>query len=266
MSKDKLTLNDKKLYQLDDHNIHLFFSTRHGGQSKLPFNSLNLALHVNDNPEDVLINRHTYTSFIGMSSKQMVFCKQTHSINSHLVTKADLEAGFHDQTSAIKDCDALYTFDYDICLNTFHADCTPVYFYSHVDHLVGVIHAGWQGSVAAITYHTLAKVIKEHQIKPENISIVIGPTIQKQSFRVQKDVIDKLTATKLIDSSLCYTKVDETHYLLDNSLLNKLQCQALGITKISCSTEDTYTNDDFFSYRKNNKTGRMCASIYQTSK
>lgn len=255
-------LKNNDILNIADEDIQLFFSTKKGGVSKHECDSLNLAFHVNDQLADVLTNRQIYAEKINMDLNRAVFCQQTHSTNFKLVTHQDARCGSFDFESGINNCDALYTFEKNLFLNGYYADCTPVYFYSTEKNLIGIIHAGWQGTVKQITKKTLKHIIEKHNIKPDEISVVIGPSIGYEHFEVRKDVINLVL--KMDNYKDCYKKINDQQYIVDVKRLNYLQCQDLGITNIKVSKIDTFSDDEMFSYRKNNKCGRMCATIVRS--
>lgn len=80
-----------------------------------------------------------------------VCANQTHSANFHRVTIEDKGRGARTKDTAIPDTDALYTFESNIILTSFSADCVPVIFYNKVNGLIGVIHSGWQGTIKEVT-------------------------------------------------------------------------------------------------------------------
>ena len=227
--KHTFELNSNNIYQLvTDNNIHGYFSTIHDGVSTGNYTSLNLALHVQDNEKNVLANRQIYANKINMDLNKFVYTNQTHSDNFYEVTSKDCKKGTTTIDDAINNVDAIYTFENEIVLNLFYADCTPVYFYSEIDNLVGIIHAGWQGSVKEITYKTLRHIIKNHSIDPSNLHVIIGPSIAAHNFEVEHDVIAKLDHTEL-DYTTCITKKNETKNNLDVKKMNQIQALALNI-------------------------------------
>ncbi len=262
----KLT-NEKqlKIIKWENDNIHAYFSTSQGGSSSGNFCSLNLALHVDDDAQCVLNSRELYSEYLGVDLSNFVFANQTHSNNFYEVTKNDIGSGIEDFSEGIYNTDALYTFENNIVLNTFHADCTPVFFKSTKDNLIGVIHAGWQGTTKEITFATLKHVIDTHDILPENIEVVIGPSIGMSNFEVEYDVISKIKEMNNINIDGTYINKNENKFLVNVKELNLRQVTANGIDSVLVSDIDTFVEENLYSYRRNNITGRMCASIYQTN-
>ena len=191
-TKDFVLNKNNVLEFKNEDNINIFFSTNLDGKSTGDYKGLNLALHVGDDDNTVVENRQIYAEKIGIDLSNFVYSNQTHSDLYYQVTSKDINKGTTSTLDAIKDVDCLYTFEDDIVLNMFYADCTPVYFYSKIDNLIGVIHAGWQGTVKEITYKVLTHIINDHNIDPANLTVIVGPSISQESFEVEGDVIEKL--------------------------------------------------------------------------
>lgn len=252
-------LNKNKIYEYSTKsNVEIYFSTIHDG---LSFgNRLNLSSTVGDEFSNVISNRNTYALKIGKKLDQFIYLNQTHSTNCIEIFKNDTKKFKNDSSFMINDCDGCYTFEPDVVLNTFHADCTPIYFFDTTSSLIGVIHAGWQGTLDQITYKTLNKIIIEHKIDPTNINIIIGPSISFESFNVKTDIFNKFKSSGLLNSTN-FKQIDDENYKIDIKKINYEQCTKLGITNINVSSIDTFNDENLFSYRKNNVTGRMCATI-----
>jgi len=264
-TKDFVLNNNNVLEFKNDDGMKIFFSTNKDGVSTGDFDGLNLALHVGDEDSKVIENRNIYANKIGMKLEDFVYSNQTHSDLFYEVTSKDLNKGTTSMSDAIEDVDCLYTFEDNIVLNMFYADCTPVYFYSKVDNLIGVIHAGWQGTVKEITFKVLTHIINDHKVDPSNLTVIVGPSINQESFEVESDVIEKLNNCQL-DYKTCYFKKNVVKYKLDVKKMNMLQAQACDIDNIFVSEINTYDSDYLYSYRRNNVTGRMSASIFKTSR
>lgn len=214
--------------------------------------------------ENVLENRRAVANKLGVDLEKFVFAKQCHSSNIAEVTVADCGRGVTSFEDGIADVDCLYTFDDDIVLSAFYADCTPVYIMSKVDNLTCVIHAGWQGTVKAIVYKAIEH-FKSIGIDAANLEVVIGPSISYENFEVESDVIELINKLDMIEAKLCYKKIDDVKYKADVKLINKLQAMAAGVDEqnIYVSEICTYDTDDLFSFRQNNQTGRMISCIFR---
>lgn len=254
-----LNIDDVYQYHLNDTNLKLYFSTKLGGVSKDNYESLNLALHVGDVASDVIKNRQIYAKKIAINLDKFIYANQTHSTNMRQVFETDCKAGVLSCDDAIDDCDCMYSFD-NVALNCFYADCTPIYFYAKKHNLIGVMHCGWQSTVKELAYLSITNLTQKHQIDPADLTVVIGPTMQVTNFEIKQDIIDLINP---LDLDVIVKDNDKTY--LDNVKLNIKQLQRAGVTNITASSIDTYSDLNLFSYRKNNLTGRMCATIYQTN-
>ncbi len=234
------------------------FTTRYRGCSTGSYDSNNLSLHTNDKKNNIISNRRVLAKSLGFSLDQFVFSNQTHSNNFYCVTSSDKGKGAYCTESAIKNNDALYTFEKGIVLATYHADCTPIFFQSKKHSLIGLIHAGWQGTTREVTYRTLKYIIDTYKIDPKDISVHIGPSISQKNYEIKKDVADKF---KKYSSAIQYI---ENKIYLDTAYANILQLNKLNITNISHDNRCTYENEKlFFSHRREQNSGRMLAFIYQ---
>lgn len=214
--------------------------------------------------DNVYANRQAVANKIGKELSQFVFAKQSHSANIYEVTAEDAGRGVESFEDGIEDVDCLYTFDTELVLSAFYADCTPVYIISKADNLTCVIHAGWQGTVKAIVFKAIEH-FKSLGIDPANLEVVIGPSISKANFEVEADVIELINKLDMIETNLCYEQINDIKYKADVKLINKLQALAAGVLEqnIYVSKICTYDSEDLFSFRQNNETGRMISCIYK---
>lgn len=241
------------LYHGKKENIDFYFSTIFDGVSTGPYKSLNLSFTVGDDPQNVIKNREIYAQKMSKDLKDFVYMNQTHSANKYEVTTKDKGIGVY-ELSTLEDTDCLYTFEKGIVLCAFFADCTPLFFWNKKANLVGIIHAGWQGTAKEITYKVLNEIIEEHNLDPKDFEVVMGPSIfnmeAKEDIFVQVPTFyqEKCCTTTTFDVRLC----------------NVMQLEKLNINNITYMDIDTYTNDEFFSFRRENISGRMNGSITQS--
>lgn len=125
------------------------FSTRMGGVSPAPWDSLNLRPNQGDGPEALRENYRRFFAVLGLDEHRTVLSQQTHTANIRRVTAADAGKGVvrpRDYT----DVDALITNEAALPLTVFSADCGTVLLYDPVRQAVGAAHAGWRGCAAGI--------------------------------------------------------------------------------------------------------------------
>jgi YfiH family protein len=226
------------------------------GESELAPGSLNLALHVGDNPELVVRNRKKFCEALGVDIQRLTTCQQVHGSKVVQVDEHNAGSGALDVTKTIPDTDALVTNVPHTPLMLFFADCVPILLVDPVKKAIGLAHGGWRGSVAGIAAKTVQKMVACFGSKPEDILAGIGPSICGKCYEVDDAV---LKAAKGHED--CFTPHGEGKYLFDLWKLNRTYLEGAGVPAKNIITADvcTYMNNElFFSFRKENgKTGRM---------
>lgn len=222
----------------------------------------NMALHACENTDNIIENRRKLTAFMNCGLGDFVCAYQCHSANFHKVTRNDRGRGSSTMENAILDTDALYTFEPDLLLCCFTADCVPVILYSEADGLVGAIHSGWEGTVKEITPKVLAHLINAERCSPDDLKVIIGPAISQEKFEVDRDVYDRFKALGYADEFIFYNE-QTGKYHIDNQLVVKKQCELQGIPAagISINRICTYSSPDCFSHRRDKGCGRHLSFI-----
>lgn len=218
----------------------------------------NLALHTGEDATQVVANRQTLADALQVDADQFVFANQTHSKKAYRVKAWDRGRGSLSSEDAVDDVDALYTYESDVVVGVFTADCVPVIFYDEDTGLIGAIHSGWKGTVQDIVSATFAQIKNENpDIYMGNIKVILGPSIAQKSFEVDKDVADQFKALGYADD---FIQWDDGHgkYLVDNQATVAEQLKRVGILadNIRLSDQDTLAMVDGFSYRLDKTPGR----------
>ncbi|HMT03392.1 MAG TPA: peptidoglycan editing factor PgeF [Burkholderiales bacterium] len=233
-------------------NIKTIITTRIGGYSTGQFDSLNLALHVSDNPEIVIKNRNLLKKYL---PSEPFWLNQTH--NNYVINLDNVESN----SNLIFDA-SITSVRNKVCA-ILTADCLPILLTNKKGTFVAAIHAGWRGLLNNIIENTI------NMLKPDStILAYIGPSICEKHFEVGNDVFNKFT--NISPKNLNYFK--------EKTSVNKeikYYCNLIEIAKdlllnagldsknIWVSNECTYCNNDlFYSYRKNNVTGRIASLIW----
>lgn len=166
------------------------FSSRQGGVSPAPFDSLNLGANRGDAPERVEENFRRFCGAVGSTPETVVKNHQVHGKAVRRITSPS-EAVPLSQPGTFP-ADALVTDVPGICLTVFSADCIPVLLYDPVRRVVGAAHAGWRGTAAGIAYETARTMAEDYGCAPENLLAAIGPGISPCCFETHADVPDGL--------------------------------------------------------------------------
>ncbi|HHT9111673.1 MAG TPA: peptidoglycan editing factor PgeF [Candidatus Brocadiaceae bacterium] len=245
--------------------INHFVSTRNGGYSNPPYNSLNLGFHVGDDPQLVLKNRGRLASAIGVPFYNFTFAKQIHDCNVKVVTESLRGSGAFEYATSIEATDALVTDIPNICLTVLHADCVPVILFDFQKRVIGVVHAGWKGTMLQVTRNTVMVFREKFGSAPENIIAGIGPSIGPCCYKVGPEII--IQAKKVLQNKKghIYKKTSGGNGYFDLWEANKIQLLHTGIPEknIEIAQICTYCNHDiFFSYRyQKGETGRVGTGI-----
>ena len=219
----------------------------------------NMAFQVGDNHDEVRKNRRSLYPLLKILNKErLVLVHQSHSDVCQEVTKDDLGKGAKSFESGVE-ADALYTKDPTIALGVFHADCVPVFFYVPNKGIVGIIHAGFKGTLKHITYKTVQMLIEKEGVLPDEIYFYLGPARQIKTFALNEDGIQNVIDNKCLDS----LRIIDGKEHFDAVKSNTLDLIKLGVplSHIDNSQIDTVEDERCFSAYKKEPLGRMVSVI-----
>lgn len=228
--------------------VHAFTTTRIGGYSEAPFDSLNLADHVEDNEENVLTNRALLGEILDLPSEPL-WLNQVHGakivcVDANFVPKTEADGSFAKIPNKI-------------CV-VLTADCLPVLLTNRKGSMVMALHCGWRGLAGGI-------ITQAHRIiarYPDEILAWLGPAISPAVYEVDDNL-----RNHFIDLDYSYKTVFKPnrpgHYLMDLYEIARIQLRKLGITAIYGGEHCTYREDElFYSFRRDKATGRMATMIW----
>ncbi len=222
----------------------------------------NMALHACENPDAIIKNRKKLAASLHCKLDNFVCANQTHSANFHRVTFDDKGRGAEQADTAIADTDALYTYEPNLVLCSFTADCVPVIFYNEVNGLIGVIHSGWQGTIKEITLKLFEHLTQIEHCNPSDLHVQIGAALSQEKFEVDEDVYVKFKDLGYANDYMYYND-DTRKYHIDNQLTVRKQCELAGIPaeQITMDQTCTYVDPNGFSYREDRLSGRHLSFI-----
>lgn len=238
--------------------IH-FVSTRTGGVSPPPFDSLNLGFGTKDQPSRVLKNRQILAEAVGVPLANFTLGKQVHGDNIAVVTSELRGRGSHDYENALDATDGLVTDVPGTCLMVLLADCVPLLFYDPVHKAIGAVHAGWKGTVRQIGRRAVDTMAEHYGSRPGDIVVGIGPSIGPCCYEVGPEVIAQAEESfgetvGLVDGN--------GHLNLWEANLRQLLEAGIPEANIEVAGICTRCNADrFFSERKQPGTGRFGVGI-----
>ena len=254
--------------------IKAVFTTRTGGVSSVPFDTMNLGSHVGDLSALVDANRHLLKLATG--TKRAVFLNQVHGDRVELL---------HPATPDGLTADACATVHRQLACTIMVADCLPVLLTSLDGAAVAAAHAGWrglagggdaagQGVIESVFKSFSALAQYSHAQEATKIIAWLGPCIGPDAFEVGEEVRAAFAARDPM-AARCFAAIGPGKYLADLPALARFRLQALGVTRV-------YGNDGsapwctvgnasrFFSHRRDagifgnglGTTGRMAACIW----
>lgn len=252
-------------------------TSRVGGVSTAPFASLNMGLHVADQPEHVVENRRRTAEAVGVPLAHWVYGEQVHGCEVAAVAARDQGSGTQERQTELKRRDAFVTGERGIVLAALFADCVPLFFIDPASGAVGLAHAGWKGTAGGIAARTVEAMAREFGSKPEQLQAVIGPSIGSCCYEVDDRVIAAMDL--VLDEALpreggtggpdrrkaFYQPVSAKKFMLNLQQVNRQIMIKAGIAASSIEITERCTScgtDRFYSHRKEaGHTGRMAAWI-----
>ncbi|MDW5443067.1 peptidoglycan editing factor PgeF [Polaromonas sp. SM01] len=250
--------------------VRALFTTRQGGVSAVPYDSLNLGDHVGDVPAQAAENRRLLGQALGAAP---VFLQQVHG--TQVLT-------LDEHTAQGLAADAVITTQRGLACTIMVADCLPVLFCSADGSAVAAAHAGWRGlagvqgrGVLEQTYESFRALAQTEWSQSAMDTIAwLGPCIGPAAFEVGAEVRAAFVEGDA-EAAYCFTPLGAGKYLADLAGLARLRLHAMGITQVygnnSSAPWCTVGNASrFFSHRRDagvhgngfNTTGRMAACIW----
>ena len=232
-------------------------STREGGVSKPPFNTLNLGLNAGDILEDVLQNRSILRSQL---PAEPVWLKQIHGATVSTPSSRNAFA------SRLIEADASVSNKPNEVLAILTADCMPVLFASKNGDVIGAAHAGWRGLSSGVLENTIQEMLALSPVlRPEDIVAWMGPAIGPSKFEVGDDVLKAFSPQGAPILSKAFKPIPGSpgKYLANLYLLAQDRLRSFDIEQIYGGEFCTFSDSDrFFSYRRDKETGRFASLIW----
>lgn len=226
--------------------------TRQGGVSPKPWDSLNVGGLRGDDPQHVLQNRILSFLTVGRDHESVYDVWQVHS-NDVIVTD-----GRRPPNVPHRKADAILTDRPEVTLFMRFADCVPILLYDPICQAIGIIHAGWLGTVGDIVSETIRTMISVYRTKPVNILAAIGPSIAAHHYFVGQEVIDAVQKA-FKDKANDFLPASNNGVQFDLWAANEYLLRKNGVRVIENPRICTACNlDDWYSHRgEKGRTGRF---------
>lgn len=232
--------------------VHAVSTTRLGGISQAPYDSLNLGTHVEDKLQDVLANRQYVRDSLNLPSEPL-WLEQVHST---VVANAD-----SDYPQQVADASVSHQSG-RVCV-VMTADCLPVLMTNKQGTVIGAAHAGWRGLNAGV----LEKTISQMDVDVNDLYIWLGPAIGSTNFEVGSEVREGFVDNHTESERAFIAGKQAGKWFADIYQLARIRLNAMGVGVNHlyggefCTFND---KDRFFSYRRQAKTGRMASLIWMS--
>lgn len=221
---------------------------RNGGVSTKPFAGLNLADHVGDEPTLVAQNRALLRAHLDLPAEPR-WLRQVHG------------CGVADAARDPRDSRAdavIATGPGEVCA-VLTADCLPLLLCDAAGTRVAAVHAGWRGLAKGIIEAAITRLA----VPPREVLCWLGPAIGPQAFEVGAEVRAPFLARGSEDTKATFVPVPGGKWLANLYALARERLRACGSDRVWGGGLCTYSDPErFFSYRRNQVTGRMASLIW----
>lgn len=227
--------------------VKALITTRQGGVSQAPYDSLNLAMHVGDAPEAVAENRSRLRSLCRLPSEPF-WLSQVHGCQ------------VADSAAARPGCeaDAVFSDQPGVVCAVMTADCLPLLIADRAGGRVCAVHAGWRGLAEGV----IESAVSRMGVAPEEIMVWLGPAIGPDRFEVGGEVRQVFIDAHADDAAAFHPHTGD-RWLADIYQLARLRLTRLGVGFIGGGDYCTVRQADmFYSYRREGVTGRMASMIW----
>ncbi len=234
---------DVPCWRARDGDVTFAFSTRLGGVSRAPFDSLNLGRSTADDPAAITENRRRLLAALGGAPDRLATVGQVHGTRVLRATTPGL----------VPDGDALVTTEPGLAVAVTAADCVPLVMAG--PHGVAVVHSGWRGTADGMPRAAVEALCELAPIARERVHVYVGPSIRSCCYRVGADVAERFPAAT--------RHLEDGAWHLDLVAACRIHLAAAGIRPEHVSDVGECTACDarrYFSHRRDGgATGRLWA-------
>jgi polyphenol oxidase len=220
---------------------HAFF-TREGGVSSGIYGSLNAGIGSHDDPASVSENRHRMAEQIGVPPQHFLTVHQTHSPDVIVATKPW-------QDGPRPRADAIVTRTEGLAIGATAADCGPILLVDPAARVIGAAHAGWKGALTGVLESAIAAMEKLGADRGRTVA-AIGPLIRQPSYEVGGEFVERFIEADAENALFFLPSVRDGHSMFDLAGYIRRRLEAAGVLMIDDIGVDTYSDENFFSYRR----------------
>jgi YfiH family protein len=239
------------------------FSTRAGGVSAAPFDTLNMGARWGDLPAHVEENRRRLLRAAGVAGPLYV-ARQVHG-----AAVVRVRAGDDPAAIARVEADALVTDDAGVAVGIFVADCIPAIVDVPRSGAPAAAHAGWRGTVAGVLPAAVRALVAEFGARPDDLRVAMGPAIGACCFEVGAEVVRAFEAVLGGAATAASVVIPSPRgvagkWHVDLKAANRLLLERAGVRPEAIDVGTDCTHHDrarFFSYRRDGETGQLMGIV-----
>jgi YfiH family protein len=240
-------------------------SSRQGGVSTTPYDSLNLALSVGDDLTAVMTNRKLLCEAIGMEVDAMTIAQLVQGTHIEVVTSSSRGLDAAEKAQRFVDTDGLITNMPDMPLFIFIADCAALSFFDPKRYVIGIGHAGWRGTVGGIARKMVEAMNAAFDCNPADILVGISPSIGPCCYQVREDVVAAFQAAYPEQAGAFFVQQPDGSIHLDMWTALTFQLRSSGIQEehleLAGICTVCHTNLFYSNRAEGGKTGRFTGMI-----
>lgn len=226
-------------------NVRACVTTRGGGISQAPFDSLNLGAHVDDDPRAVAENRRRLS--------ERLACRPSWLEQVHGTTVVEADPG------RLPTADASWSATPGTACTIMTADCLPTLFCDRAGTRVAAAHAGWRGLAAGV----LEATVDSLGVPGDELLVWLGPAIGPRAFEVGGEVRDAFIGSHVEAQAAFVPSANPGRFMADIYHLARIRLAAHGVTAVHGGGFCTFSDSErFYSYRRSSRTGRFASLVW----
>lgn len=211
--------------------------------------------------EEVLKDRRSVCRVLGINFLLLTVGEQVHGAGIVKASKEERGRGTLSPEGAIRRVDGFISNVPNVPLTIFTADCVPIFILDPVRKAIGLVHAGWRGTLCRMTERVVTMMEKEYGSRPEELIVALGPSIGPCCYQVGREVVSAFQEQFPDWSSFISSKPDGERWALDLWEATRIQLMRVKVKDDNIINGRVCTschNDIFFSLRRDGfPTGRM---------
>lgn len=231
------------------------------------YNDIRVALMKDDDPEEAIPvlkeNLSRLAISLGADPAKLRTTRQLHTANVVVMDKDDL--GLERSFDNLDPIDGMVTNVPGAGLIVFGADCPSIYIVDPIHHAIGLVHAGWRGTLGKIPKNAIELMQQSYGSDPAEMFAAIGPSICADCYEMGDEVFDVFADSWGEDDAVrLMQRRSSGKYHLDLWLANRLTLERCGIPSTNIAVTDLCTcchSDHFYSYRAHRMENEQCAIL-----